>query len=109
MAFGFPAAHQETFTVASALQDDDISQVIASLGWTLQGAPKERMWIAVNSISLWSWGEDISVVRSGPDRNVIDVTSKCKVFFQCLDWGKNSRNVRALRTRLETAALSRIE
>jgi hypothetical protein len=44
-------------------------------------------------VNFWSWGEQVSVEidREG----TVQIESRCRLPTQCLDWGKNQRNVDA--------------
>ncbi len=49
-------------------------------------------------LSLWSWGEDIEIhIGEGMAR----IRSSCSFPLQCVDWGKNRRNVEGIRRGLQ--------
>jgi hypothetical protein len=94
MAFGFPA-----YSVGSQkynLSRPDLTSVVGEsmdrLGWRYE-RPSPNMFVARNTVNPWSWGEKIAVEIS--DEGVLTAKSECLLVTQCLDWGKNRRNVRA--------------
>ena len=101
MAFGFPAYHTEDyFSSAETIAElqEAILDVVEDLGWQIRIGSRTRM-MAVASGKLLSWGEMIDI-ELFPDL-MLTITSKCKLPTQCIDWGKNRRNVRKFLIRLE--------
>lgn len=102
MTFGFPAYHEASFETPLPLTDGWIAHVCGVLGWAFKGAvqrvPYGKVWRIEESLSMSSWGCNIEVRMVGPAR--VHVRSECALPTQCVDWGKNARNVRALETAL---------
>lgn len=92
MAFAFPAYHTETYraVIDRSVLRVAAKQTFAAISWPVREETYDKV-IATRGVSLWSWGEIVSV-QFGPD-NSYSVTSKCIVPFQCCDWGRNRRNV----------------
>ena len=97
MAFGFPAYHQEDVTLPYAITHDWVVYAcqISGLGaarWAQ--APTGGMWLVTSNASLMSWGETMTVTPLAP--TVVRVRSECGLPTQCIDFGKNERNVKKL-------------
>ncbi len=97
VTFGFPAYHQEDVAfpypvthewVVYACQVSGLG--IARWGQGAQGG----MWHVAPSASLMSWGETMTIAPLAP--NVLRIRSECGLPTQCIDWGKNERNVKKL-------------
>jgi hypothetical protein len=95
MAFGFPAHHMEQLGVIPPQQT--IKDVLASLRWKVRSEAPAKI-TASTSVNLWSWGERV-VIEFFNDG--ILVTSSCALPTQCIDWGKNKRNVKKFINALE--------
>lgn len=100
MAFGFPAYHTEEIekTVSSVGLREAVKQAVGSLGWSICNESATAI-TAATSVNVSSWGEQV-VVQFHPDGRA-SVTSRCTLVTQCLDWGKNKTNVRALISAVE--------
>ncbi|MGE0430870.1 MAG: hypothetical protein AB7K09_00895 [Planctomycetota bacterium] len=99
MSFGFPAYHLELHPLADPAGDiaGGIAAVFRVLGWPVQ-RQQDWSWSATINAGLRSWGEVVHVsVLDGQLR----IESRCRLFTQCLDWGKNAANVRKF---VETAS-----
>ena len=95
MAFGFPAYHTEE-AIGSGDENrlrNSVKNAILSLGWNIH-TEATTIITASTSPNLSSWGEGV-VIHFFPGCR-LSVTSKCALFTQCFDWGKNKRNVRTL-------------
>jgi hypothetical protein len=69
-----------------------VAAALSTLGWRPHANPSEH-FAAETPANFWSWGENINV---GIDSDgTVWVESSCKLPTQCLDWGKNRRNVTA--------------
>lgn len=101
MAFGFPAHHEEELTVPTAIGGEGLLAALSGLGWTGAATPDGSTWRGSTGMSLSSWGERI-VIRwtSG---TTVHVRSECVLPTQCIDWGRNRRNVERLREALHPA------
>ncbi len=93
MAFGFPAYAEGRDDFGE--EDDEVlaeavEEAAASLGWMLGRGRGELTLIGSTSVSFWSWGEKITVTV---DHGEVHVRSHCALPTQCIDWGKNQRNV----------------
>jgi len=96
MVFAFPAYHEEERPLPrlefEALADR-IDDALDELGW-LCGEDR-GLWSGTTPMSLWSWGERIEVEVCDDDRT-LRVKSSCQLPTQCVDFGRNRRNVLAL-------------
>jgi|SRR5262245_19989850 len=93
MAFGFPAYHTEELSFPIPKDDlyEIVLDVLESLSWSIL-EEREEIIQASTRISLWSWGERVTI-EFFPD-DTLSITSKCSLPTQCLDWGKNRSNVK---------------
>jgi rhomboid protease GluP len=97
MAFGFKPKHVEEITFENLTQEQILIiglETAKKLNWRV-GATSEGGFVAYTSMSMSSWGEQLSVAI---ENNRAIVTSEC-TGSQIADWGKNKRNVQ---TFLET-------
>ena len=91
MAFGFPAYHKEIYQpLAQESLLDSIQKSVHILGWTISGGTDVVICIHT-SMTLWSWGEEVTITYL-PNK-MVEVHSKCRLFTQCVDWGRNQENV----------------
>ena len=94
MSFGFPAYSTGSQKFDLGLQEllDVISRALGNLGWSYE-TPLPNQFLARVSLGMWSWGEKmgVDVTYDG----TVTAKSECVLVTQCLDWGKNSRNVNA--------------
>lgn len=90
MAFGFPAYHELVITNIPAGTDvmRSVGSALSRMGWN----PKVEgnTFVATTTFSMASWGEKVTV-QVLP--NSIKVRSQCSLFTQCIDMGKNKKNV----------------
>jgi len=95
MAFGFPAHHEETFTLNNSREDfiKNLKACFNDLNWSVFNESTDII-IASNKINFLSWGEKIIIKFF--DNNNISVVSQCIFPIQCFDWGKNEQNVKSL-------------
>lgn len=97
MAFGFPAYHQEDITFPFPVTHDWMVYAcqVAGLGVPRWGhGAMGGMWHVSPGVSLMSWGETMTIAPLAP--NILRVRSECGMPTQCIDWGKNEKNVRKL-------------
>lgn len=91
MAFGFPAYHTEELSNTSGPPfRKAVTEAIRALGWSVREESDEAIRVAT-SLNIWSWGEQVCVQFHSRGATV---TSRCALFTQCVDWGKNKSNVR---------------
>jgi hypothetical protein len=103
MSFGFPASHTR-ITHLDAGSDkipEIILEALENLGWSITST-RPKYIAAKVGVTLLSWGEKIKV-RFRPD-GTVSVTSKCALFTQCVDWGKNKKNVDTLIAEIHSLA-----
>jgi hypothetical protein len=95
MAFGFPAYHEEDIPIPDGMPPHAIPQVFQRIAWA--GSPNHdgRSWKAATAMNLASYGEEISIVWIA--QNMLRVRSQCAMPTQCLDWGRNAKNVRTFK------------
>jgi hypothetical protein len=94
MSFGFPAysTGSQRFNLPQPDLQRVITQALGSLGWSYE-TPSPNTFVARNSVNWWSWGEKITAEVASD--GTLTVRSECLLVTQCIDWGKNSRNVKA--------------
>ena len=94
MSFGFPAYHQQTemFNLNGGSLYSLVKSGFAELGWKVT-IDNPSYLEASASLNLASWGEKISVSIEGMTATIV---SKCLLPTQCVDWGKNKKNVMML-------------
>ena len=92
MAFGFPAFHTERYSADATTPDlrKAARETLLALAWSVREETHDGI-IGSTSINILSWGERV-FINFSPD-NSVTVTSKCALWTQCLDWGKNKANV----------------
>lgn len=92
MVAAFPAYHQEHIKpdIKPRALRHVISASFESLGWDYEIVEPDT-FVAKVPFNFSSWGEKF-VVLITPD-GAMEVCSKCILFTQCFDWGKNERNV----------------
>lgn len=95
MAFGFPvyARGSRRYDSNPDALRETVARTLSALGWTAYGHWSGSRFVAAVGVSFWSWGEKITVDIDG--ESTIWVESKCRLPTQCIDWGKNRRNVNA--------------
>ena len=104
MAFGFPAYHEETITLPLAVTHDWIAHACHAAGFSrpfYSADASAAVWRCSSSVSLASWGEEVAITWLAP--NAIRIRSQCSMPTQCVDWGRNARNVQTLVRTLLTA------
>jgi hypothetical protein len=104
MAFGFPAYHEETVTLPQPVTHDWIAYGCAHAGFSrpfYSADARGAIWRCSSSISLASWGDEISITWVA--QNAVHIRSQCGMPTQCIDWGRNTTNVRKFVTTLVTA------
>lgn len=95
MTFAFPAFHEEILERDHT--SDNIEAAMRRNGW--KGIQKTATGIrCAVSFNLWSFGETIEVTCE--DRRTV-LRSNCILPTQCMDWGKNRRNITNLVAALE--------
>jgi hypothetical protein len=95
MAFGFPAYHEQELDLPYVITDEWIRRagLAAGLGQLLAvTTPKGYGWRGHMTMSLASWGEEVTLTALAPQRLL--VRSECAMPTQCLDWGRNEKNVK---------------
>jgi hypothetical protein len=98
MSFGFPAYHEqtETFYLNSGSLCYLVRNAFQELNWKIT-VDAHSYLEASASLNLSSWGEKISVSIEGTTATIV---SKCMLPTQCIDWGKNKKNVTLLLSKL---------
>jgi len=95
MAFGFPAYHELEMPLPYAITDEWMRRAgaAAGLGQLLAvQTPRGYAWRGQVTMSLSSWGEEVTLTALDPQRLL--VRSECALPTQCIDWGRNEKNVR---------------
>jgi len=93
MAFGFPAyaIDNQNLNAGSATLRSAVRDTLAALGWSYEALGSNTI-IARIPMSLFSWGEKLTV--SFTEDGEIKVKSEGIFPLQCIDWGKNKRNIK---------------
>ncbi len=94
MSFGFPAYHSqtETFYPGGGSLYSLVRNAFAELSWKITVDTPSHLEASA-TLNLASWGEKISVSIEG---TTVTIVSKCLLPTQCIDWGKNKKNVMLL-------------
>ena len=94
MAFGFPAYHEETrkFELKRNVLASAVENALVSLEWQFNRDSSGSQFNARTGWSIWSYmGEKVKIeVRSDGS---VRVRSECGSPIQCVDYGKNKKNV----------------
>jgi hypothetical protein len=100
MTFGFPAHHEERYGLQIDPVDIErmVKEVLYDFSWGIINELDGKIKVKIG-ISLSSWGEIVEIDYS--NKGYIDIRSKCSLRTQCIDWGKNRRNVEKFILRLE--------
>ena len=95
MAFGFPAYHEARIELGIPREEvmGFMEPIIESLSWSIREYSQDQMLIS-SKVSIKSWGEKIrvTILPSG----FLQIRSECSLPTQCIDWGKNKKNVNRL-------------
>ena len=94
MSFAFPAFHEAR--LPGAFDAEAVETAMRLLGWGSIRRDGSSVACKV-ALNLWSFGETVAVTVA-PDHVLL--RSACVMPTQCIDWGKNRRNVEALRAAL---------
>lgn len=105
MTFGFPAyaVDQRQFGLEGRRMTDAIMNALAALNWRCESVSHDEI-VAKISVNIFSWGERLRV-RVEED-GTVTARSEGVVPTQCIDWGKNRRNVAQFFEQLERSAAS---
>ncbi len=98
MAFGFPAYHEVTnFDIPAGVDmPQSMMSTLRELGW---GPSFDANGIiATTSANLRSWGERIIVTIS--EGTISKIRSECSLATQCVDYGKNQKNIERILSEL---------
>jgi hypothetical protein len=98
MAFGFPAYHEEMASFTSRDKFVRALEDVLMLRGIIIKSRKPDVIRGKAGLSLWSWGEDIEILIG---EGVARIRSSCSFPLQCVDWGKNRRNVEGIRRELQ--------
>ena len=95
MSFGFPAysTNSRRFRLDQQQLIDLIGKALKYLGWPYQ-QPLPNRFLARTAFGFWSWGERLTVDVDAD--GTVTARSECLLATQCIDWGKNGRNVNAV-------------
>ncbi|HEX8289643.1 MAG TPA: hypothetical protein VF556_16790 [Pyrinomonadaceae bacterium] len=93
MAFGFPAyaIDNQNLNVDSATLRSAVRDAFSALGWSYETIDSNT-FIARIPFSFFSWGERLTI--SFTEDGAIEAKSEGILATQCIDWGKNKRNIK---------------
>ncbi|MGH7132924.1 MAG: hypothetical protein ACREJO_13370 [Phycisphaerales bacterium] len=94
MTFAFPAFHEERIEAPAELTVGDVLAALAAIGLSGSASADGATVRSSSGLNMWSWSEKLIVERAGP--TTLRVRSECALSTQCVDWGKNARNVRKI-------------
>ena len=94
MSFAFPAFHETR--LPGAFDAEAVETAMRRLGWGSIRRDGSSVACKV-ALNLWSFGETVTAT---PAAGYLLLRSTCVMPTQCLDWGKNRRNVEALQAAL---------
>jgi hypothetical protein len=95
MAFGFPAYAEAVECYDGCSRGellDALDDALEALNWRADYLGLSSLTARVR-MNYWSWGERLTIAVSD---EILHVRSECVLPTQCLDWGKNQRNVEQL-------------
>ena len=100
MSFAFPAYHRQPVPclLETPQAKSRAKQVATTLKWKIIAETDHELLFHVG-LNWRSWGEVVKM--SFADRRV-DFESKCRLFTQCFDWGKNRWNYATFAKAYET-------
>jgi hypothetical protein len=103
MAFGVPARHhqRERYRRTSDELQRLARDAVGDLKWTVLRDEPGLIEVRVR-INFWSWGELVAIQLGD---GFVDVLSRCRAPSQCIDWGRNERNVEAFFARMPSPEL----
>ncbi|MBI3832887.1 MAG: hypothetical protein HY287_01010 [Planctomycetes bacterium] len=91
-----PASFRFVRRYDTAIPAETAVEAARICGFKARDITKEQILLSA-SLNVWSFGEQIIVSLSEIDQaQLIDISSKCVLPTQIIDWGKNERNVRRL-------------
>jgi hypothetical protein len=92
MAFGFPAyaVGSRNFSLEKSLTVSAVTDALEVLKWRCESVSADQV-VAKIRVNIFSWGEKltVSVAKDG----TVTARSEGVIPTQCIDWGKNERNV----------------
>jgi hypothetical protein len=97
---GAAVTRTSSFTSSPAAVFDAVYKALASIATVQQVDPAGHYAAGAIGWSMRSWGERIQIwVQPAPPGTLLTVESRCKVWTQVIDWGRNGSNVdRLLKT-----------
>jgi hypothetical protein len=105
MTFGFPAyaVDEMRFELASYRMTETVLKTLEALSWRCESVSPDEI-VAKISANIFSWGERLRV-RVAED-GTVTARSESVLPTQCIDWGKNRRNVLRFFGELERSVAS---
>lgn len=105
MAFGFPAyaVERKWFEFDNQFMLDAILNTLKVLNWRCESVLPYEV-IAKISVNIFSWGEKLTVSRAAD--GTLMARSEGVLPTQCIDWGKNERNVKRFFEELDRSVMN---
>jgi hypothetical protein len=93
MAFGFPAyaVGSRNFNLENPVMMSAITSALQILNWRYESVSSNQV-VAKIRANLFSWGERLTVWLA--EDGTVSARSAGVVPTQCIDWGKNERNIK---------------
>ena len=93
MAFGFPAyaVGSRSFNLEKHLTVSAITNALETLNWRCETVSSNQV-VAKVGVNLFSWGERLTVLLA--EDGTVTARSEGVLPTQCIDWGKNERNIK---------------
>ena len=81
-----------------------VERALADERMKVQSSNPGRIEAGAN-ISIWSWGENVTVdlASASPSSTIVTVTSASKIPITLFDWGKNKANIKKVFGRLDAS------
>lgn len=100
MTFAFPAFHENR--LAGTFDAEAVESAMRQLRWSDIHRDGGSV-VGKVGFNVWSFGETVTATLA-PDHVVL--RSTCVLPTQCIDWGKNRRNVEALQAALKQGVVT---
>ena len=92
MSIGFPAHYSASIKNKSNYSIEELIKILKKTTFIIQYNSDENIFLKAQ-LNAWSWGESIKITLNRNTDNSINISSKCAFPLQCVDWGKNKKNV----------------
>ena len=92
MSIGFPAHYSASIKNKLNYSIEELIKILKKTTFIIQYNSDKNIFLKAQ-LNGWSWGESIKITLNRETDNLINISSKCAFPLQCVDWGKNKKNV----------------